>query len=49
MIASGLLAILTLHFVKHFIINSSVLDRYYKAYYMARGGLETMLTEANMR
>lgn len=37
MIASGLLAILTLQFVKYFIINSSVLDQYYKAYYMARG------------
>ncbi len=49
MVASGLLALLTLQFVKHFLTSSNVLDNYYKAYYMARGGLETLLTEANVR
>lgn len=49
MVASGLLALLTLQFVKHFLSSSTILDNYYKAYYMARGGLETLLTEANVR
>ena len=49
MVASGLLALLTLQYVKHFLASSSTLDNYYKAYYMARGGLETLLTEANVR
>ncbi len=49
MIASGLLALLTLQFVKHFLSSSAVLDHYYKAYYMARGGMEAMLTQANLR
>jgi|GEM_PF-5233705 len=49
MVASGLLALLTLQFVKHFLTSSSILDNYYKAYYMARGGLETLLTEGNVR
>ena len=49
MVASGLLALLTLQFVKHFLSTSSVLENYYKAYYMARGGLETLLTEGNLR
>ncbi len=49
MVASGLLALLTLQFVKHFLTSSNVLANYYKSYYMARGGLEAMLTEANLR
>lgn len=49
MVASGLLALLTLQFVKHFLTSGSLLDDYYKAYYMARGWLETLLTEANSR
>ena len=49
MVASGLLALLTLQYVKHFLTSSSVLEDYYKAYYMARGGMETMLTQANHR
>lgn len=49
MVASGLLALLTLQFVKHFISTSTALDNYYKAYYMARGGMEAMLTQANLR
>lgn len=49
MIASGLLALLTLQFVKHFLSSTAVLDHYYKAYYMARGGMEAMLTQANLR
>lgn len=49
MISSGLLALLTLQFVKHFLTSSATLDHYYKAYYMARGGMEAMLTEDNLR
>jgi len=49
MISSGLLALLTLQFVKHFLTTSATLDHYYKAYYMARGGVEAMLTEENLR
>lgn len=49
MVSSGLLALLTLQFVKYFLAGSSVLENYYKAYYMARGGLETLLTESNVR
>lgn len=49
MTASGLLALLTLQFVKHFLTSSSTLDHYYKAYYMARGGMEAMLTQSNLR
>lgn len=49
MVASGLLALLTLQFVKHFLVTANRLDSYYKAYYMARGWLEALLTESHDR
>jgi len=49
LIASGLIWVLTMHFVQQMLHYNGTIMRYYKSYYLARGGLEMSLTQIHHR
>lgn len=49
LMASGIIGILTMHFVRQIMYYNGVINAYYKSYYLARAGLEISLTQITER
>jgi len=49
LLASGVIGIMTMHFVRQLLYYTGAVDSYYKSYYLARAGLELSLTQIQNR
>ncbi len=47
LLASGIIGMLTMHFVRQIAYSNKILNAYYKSYYLARAGVEISLTQIN--
>jgi hypothetical protein len=49
LLASSLIALLTMHQIQNLMSYGATTSNYFRAYYLAKAGLELALTEANIR